>query len=333
MQTFELIQPKGAPKGAPVGAIEGWRDGDAFIAGGTDLIQLMRNDVIAPRRLFDLSRALPRDIAVADGKLQLGALCSMTQVAAHQDVRSQWPAISQALLLSASPQVRNMGTVGGNLLQRTRCGYFRDVGFPCNKRQPGSGCPALRGDNRELAIFGVSSHCIATHPSDLPVALMAFDAELDLTAPGGKTRRLKLAHFYRTPGDTPQIETVLHPGEMITRVHVPGGPVARNSCYLKVRDRTSFAFALVSAAVGLDVANNEIRDARIALGGAGPMPWRLPHVEELLRGKRAEQATFEAAAAHAGDGAAGAGGNDFKIELTRRIVLRGLQTVADRESL
>jgi xanthine dehydrogenase YagS FAD-binding subunit len=325
MQTFELIQPKGA--------VAGWRDGDAFIAGGTDLIQLMRNDVVAPRRLIDLNQALPKTIAIANGKLQLGALCSMTDVAAHNDVKTQWPAISQALLLSASPQVRNMGTVGGNLLQRTRCGYFRDVGFPCNKRQPGSGCPALHGDNRELGIFGVSSHCIATHQSDLPVALMAFDAEVDLSAPEGKTRRLPLAHFYRLPGDTPQFETVLHPGEMITQVHVPGGAVARNSCYLKVRDRTSFAFALVSAAVGLDIANHEIRDARVALGGVGPMPWRLPHVEEALRGKRAEPATFEAAAARAGDGASGAGGNDFKIELARRTVLRALHTVADQESL
>jgi len=325
MQTFELIQPHGA--------IEDWRDGDAFIAGGTDLLQLMKNDVVAPRRLIDLSRSLSRDISVANGKLQLGALCGMAQVAAHPQVVSEFPAISQALLLSASPQIRNMGTVGGNLLQRTRCGYFRDAGFPCNKREPGSGCPALRGDNRELAILGGSSNCIATHPSDLPVALMAFDAELELAGPGGKGRRVKLAHFYRLPGDTPHIETALHPGEMIAHVHVPGGTAARNSCYVKVRDRASFQFALVSAAAGLDIANNEIRDARVALGGVGPTPWRLPHVEAALRGKPAERATFQAAAALAAEGAAGAGGNDFKIELARRTVFRAFQTIAGQENL
>jgi xanthine dehydrogenase YagS FAD-binding subunit len=263
----------------------------------------------------------------------LGALCGMAEVAAHHDVRNSWPAISQALLASASPQVRNMGTIGGNLLQRTRCGYFRDVGVPCNKRQPGSGCPALRGDNRELAIFGGGAQCIATHPSDLPVALLAFDAELDLMEPSGEVRRLPLADFYRVPGDTPNIETALRPGEVITRVHVPGHASARNSCYLKVRDRASFAFALVSAAVGLDIVDHQIHDARIVLGGVGPMPWRLPHVEQALRGQPVEPAVFQAAAALAGDGAAGAGGNDFKIELARRTVARALRTIADRENL
>jgi xanthine dehydrogenase YagS FAD-binding subunit len=325
MQTFELVETKHAAGS--------WRDGDAYIAGGTDLMQLMRNDVVAPNRLVDLSRSLSRDIAVTDGSLQLGALCTMAQVAANKDVIDQWPAISQALLLSASPQIRNMGTVGGNLLQRTRCGYFRDTGFPCNKRQPGSGCPAVRGDNRELAIFGGSSDCIATHPSDLPVALMALDAELELAAPGGKTRQLPLSRFYRLPGQTPRIENELQPGEVITRVSVPGGAVAKRSSYVKVRDRNSFSFALVSVAVGLDVAGNEIRDARIVLGGVAPMPWRLPRVEEALRGKRVGHDTFQTAAALASEGAAGAGGNDFKIELAHRTVIRALQTVTKRESL
>jgi xanthine dehydrogenase YagS FAD-binding subunit len=322
MQTFELIAPGAA-----------WRDGDAFIAGGTDLLQLMKNEVVAPRRLVDLSDALSHDIVATDANLELGALCGMNQTAMHDGVKKQWPAISQALLSAASPQIRNMGTIGGNLLQRTRCGYFRDVGFPCNKRQPGAGCPAIRGDNRELAIFGGSAQCIATHPSDLPVALMAFDAELELTAPGGKTRRVPIAGFYRPPGDTPDIETVLLPGEMIVKVHVQSSAAARNSCYVKVRDRTSFAFALVSAAVGLDIANHQIRDARVALGGVAPMPWRLTHVEDALRGKPATAEAFAAAAACAGDGAKGAGGNDFKAELARRTVLRGLHTVAERENL
>jgi xanthine dehydrogenase YagS FAD-binding subunit len=322
MQTFELKA-----------ASETWRDRDMFIAGGTDLVQLLRDDVIAPRRLIDLSGSLSRDIMLSGDTLVLGALCTMAEVAAHRDVRNGWPVISQALLASASPQVRNMGTVGGNLLQRTRCTYFRDVGVPCNKREPGSGCPAVRGDNRELAIFGGSAHCIATHPSDLPVALMALDAEVELVAPAGETRALPLAQFYRLPGNTPHIETALRPGERIASVRVPGGATAQNSCYLKVRDRTSFAFALVSAAVGLDIADNRIRDARIALGGVGPMPWRLPHVEQALRGQPADPATFKAAAARAGDGATGAGGNDFKIELARRTVTRALHTIADRETL
>ena len=323
MQSFELIRPRGID-----GILSDWHPGDAFIAGGTDLLQLMKNDVVAPERLTDLDNSDLHAISLVDGSLHLGALATMAEVAAHVDVKREWPVISQALLLSASPQVRNMGTVGGNLLQRTRCGYFRDVGFDCNKRRPGSGCPALRGDNRELAIFGGSSHCIATHPSDLPVALMALDAQLDLAAPGGGTRRLPLAQFYRLPGDTPHIETALRPGEMITKVVVPSGPHARNSLYVKVRDRTSFAFALVSAAVGLAVSDGVIRDARIALGGVGAMPWRLPHVEAALRGQRADTSVFETAAARAGDGAISAGLNKFKIELTRRTVLRALRTVA-----
>ena len=328
MQNFTLLRP-----GSVSQAAGGWHDGDAFIAGGTDLLQLMKADVVAPRRAIDLERLNLRQISIGGGKLELGALCSMAEVAAHPDVVNEWPMISQALLLSASPQVRNMGTVGGNLLQRTRCFYFRDTGFPCNKREPGSGCPALRGDNRELAIFGGSAQCIATHPSDLPVALMALDAELDLIAPGGGRRRLRLADFYRLPKETPHVETALRPGELIERVHVPGGAVERNSCYVKVRDRTSFSFALVSAAVGLDVVDGVIRDARVALGGVAPMPWRLAAVEDMLRGQQMTPATLEAAAAKAGDGAVGAGRNDYKIELAQRTVLRALRTVADRESL
>jgi xanthine dehydrogenase YagS FAD-binding subunit len=327
MQSFEMVRPDNASL-----ALGDWRDGDAFIAGGTDLLQLMKANVMTPRRVVDLERLDLRRISSEANGLELGALCSMAEVAEHPAVRTGFPAISQALLASASPQVRNMGTVGGNLLQRTRCGYFRDVGFACNKRLPGSGCPALHGENRELAIFGGSTQCIATHPSDLPAALMALDAEVELAAKGGNTRRLKLADFYRLPADTPQIETAIRPGELITKVRVPASQVARNSYYLKVRDRTSFAFALVSAAVGLDVSNGVVRDARVALGGVGPMPWRLPHVEAALRGQRLEPARLQEAAARAGEGATGAGGNDFKIDLTRRTVLRALHTVAYRET-
>jgi len=328
MQTFLLHRPDTVSR-----ALGAWRDGDTFIAGGTDLLQLMKNGVETPTRLIDLEQLNLRQISVADGNLELGALATMSDVATHEEVRSGWPVISRALLESASPQVRNMGTIGGNLLQRTRCGYFRDTGFACNKRDPGSGCPALGGDNRELAIFGGSPKCIATHPSDLPVALIALNAELNLTSPTGANRRLNLAEFYRPPGDTPQIETALRPGELIVSVSVPGGGVARNSSYVKVRDRTSFAFALVSAAAGLDVSDGVIRDARVALGGVGPMPWRLPHVEAALRGQRLEAPALKAAAQRAGDGAKGTGHNDFKIELARRTVLRALRTVADQEGL
>jgi xanthine dehydrogenase YagS FAD-binding subunit len=327
MQPFALIRPENASL-----ASDNWRDGDAFIAGGTDLLQLMKTNVVAPRRVLDLERLDLRHVSIDADGLELGALCSMAEVAEHPGVRTEFPAITQALLASASPQVRNMGTAGGNLLQRTRCGYFRDVGFACNKRLPGTGCPALHGENRELAIFGGSTQCIATHPSDFPVALMALDAEVELAGRGGSTRRVKLSEFYRLPGATPQVETAIQPGELITTVRVPTSPAARNSYYLKVRDRTSFAFALVSAAVGLEVSNGVVRDARVALGGVGPMPWRLPHVEEALRGKRLEPATLQQAAARAGDGATGAGGNDFKIDLTRRTVLRALHIVAERES-
>ena len=250
MQSFALLRPDTAARAAGL-----WHNGDAYIAGGTDLLQLMKNDVETPRRLIDLERLNLRHISVTEGGLELGALATMAAVAGHADVTRSWPMISKALLASASPQVRNMGTVGGNLLQRTRCGYFRDTGFACNKREPGSGCPAIQGDNRELAIFGGSAHCIATHPSDLPVALVALDAELELIAPGGGERRVRLADFYCLPGDTPHIETLLRPGEVIASVRVAGGAVARNSTYLKVRDRTSFSFALVSVAAGLDIAD------------------------------------------------------------------------------
>jgi len=251
MQTFELIAPGAA-----------WRDGDAFIAGGTDLLQLMKNEVVAPRRLVDLSDALSHDIVATDSNLELGALCGMNQTAMHDGVKKQWPAISQALLSAASPQIRNMGTIGGNLLQRTRADIF------ATSASPATSANRVRDVRRSVATTRTrdlrsSAQCIATHPSDLPVALMAFDAELELTAPGGKTRRVPIAGFYRPPGDTPDIETVLLPGEMIVKVHVQSSAAARNSCYVKVRDRTSFAFALVSAAVGLDIANHQIRDARV----------------------------------------------------------------------
>ena len=225
MQNFTLEHPRSLDDAIALGP----KDGAKYIAGGTDLMQLAKDNVEAPRQMIDLEGLLPNTIKVsAKGALQLGALARMVDVANNADVRAGWPAVSEALLLSASPQIRNMGTMGGNLLQRTRCGYFRDTGFACNKRIPGSGCPAIAGESRGLGVVGVSDHCIATHPSDMPVALMAMDASVRLQAPSGGTRIVPLTEFYRLPGDTPQIETNLVPGELITGIIVPPSGSAKN---------------------------------------------------------------------------------------------------------
>jgi xanthine dehydrogenase YagS FAD-binding subunit len=218
-----------------------------------------------------------------------------------------------------------MGTMGGNLLQRTRCNYFRDTGFTCNKRAPGSGCPALHGDNRDLAVLGGSDHCIATHPSDMPVALMALDSQVALRAPDGADRTLRLAEFYRLPGDTPHIETALRPGEIITAIIVPASAAARRSRYVKLRDRTSFAFALVSAAAGVAVEDGVIREARVAMGGVGTIPWRMHAVEAALIGQTLDDALLVRAASRATEGATPAEGNRFKLDLMPRVALRALR--------
>ena len=236
----------------------------------------------------------------------------------------QYPVISQSLLLAASPQLRNMASIGGNLLQRTRCGYFRDTAFPCNKRQPGSGCPAQEGENRGLAILGGSQSCIATFPGDLAVALVALDAVLLLENAKGKQRRVPLVDFHLLPGSTPQKETVLEPGELIVSVTVPAAAHARKSLYLKVRERTSYAYALASAAVGLDVQAGQIRSARVALGGVGTKPWRSPAAEKILTGAPATEATFRAAAAAALREAQPREQNRFKVELAQNTLVRAL---------
>jgi xanthine dehydrogenase YagS FAD-binding subunit len=298
-----------------------------YIAGGTDLLQLAKDNVETPTGLVDLE-ALPMAgiQAGADG-LHLEPLARMSDVAAHPAVVQGWPVLSQALLASASPQIRNMATMGGNLLQRTRCGYFRDTGFACNKRAPGSGCPAINGENRMHAILGTSDQCIATHPSDMAVAMLVLDATIQMTGQTG-TRAVPIGDFHVTPGKTPNIETVLQPGEMITGIDIPASAGARRSFYLKVRDRASFEFALVSAAVALDVEDGTIRSARVAAGGVGTKPLRLPEVEAALTGKQADAASLKAAADQAGAGAKPARMNGFKIVLLRRTVLRALQTVS-----
>jgi xanthine dehydrogenase YagS FAD-binding subunit len=294
-----------------------------YIAGGTDMLQLLQEGVRAPAELVDINPLTLRGVERSEEGLRIGALTRMADVERHPEIEVFFPAVSQALLASASPQVRNMATIGGNLLQRTRCLYFRDVATPCNKRAPGSGCPAQDGLNRMNAIFGGSAHCIATHASDLAVALTAFDALVETQGRAGR-RRLPLAEFYRLPGETPHLETVLDAGELITAVILPHSAAAEHSLYLKLRDRGSFEFALVSAAVGLEIADGRVEQARIAAGGVGTRPWRLPAVERALIGSVPTADSFHAAASRSGDGAAPRGQNGFKPALLARTVERAL---------
>ena len=295
----------------------------AFIAGGTDLLQLFKQGPATPPRLIDIS-CLPLDrIEAQADAIRIGALARLADVAGHPEIRRSHPALAQAIEASASPQVRNLATVGGNLLQRTRCAYFRSPDLPCNKRQPGSGCAARTGENRLHAIFGASPSCAATHASDLAVALLALEATVHVRHHRRAARVLPIAELFRLPGDTPQRDSTLEAGELIVAVEVPAA--ARRSCYLKVRDRASFEFAVVSVAVALEIVDGVIRSARLAAGGVGTVPWRLAASERALAGVRAEPRAFEAAATHAADGAAPLSQNGFKIELLRRTVNRALE--------
>jgi xanthine dehydrogenase YagS FAD-binding subunit len=323
MQAFTIIQPRSTQ--AAVAAASQARA--KYIAGGTDLLQLAKDDVETPERIVDLESLNASRIQASSDRLRLEPLARMSDVAAHPEVVARWPVLSQGLLASASPQVRNMATMGGNLLQRTRCGYFRDTGFPCNKRAPGSGCPAINGESRTHAILGGSDHCIATYAGDMAVAMTVLDAELELTGRDGR-RTVPIGDFHLVPGNTPHIETILEPGEMITGIEIPASAAAKRSHYLKVRDRASFEFALVSAAVALDIEGGTIRSARVAAGGVGTKPWRLPEVEAALAGKTADADTLQAAADRAGQGAKPARLNEFKTILLKRTVLRALQTVS-----
>jgi xanthine dehydrogenase YagS FAD-binding subunit len=295
----------------------------AFIAGGTNLVDLMKIDVMDPKELVDINQLPMRGVTLDSGGLRIGALEKMAYVAEQPDVVQHFPLISQALLKSASAQLRNMASIGGNLMQRTRCGYFRDVVMPCNKRDPGSGCPAFAGENRMHAVLGVGNACCATHPSDLAVALVALDASVNLQGPKG-SRSIKLDDFYLLPEDTPDREHAIEPGELITGVTVPHASWYRRSAYLKIRDRESYEFALCSAAVALDMDGPQIRDARIAAGGVGTKPWRLPEVAQALIGKRASQETFERAAEVATKGARPLSQNGFKVTLLKRTLTRAL---------
>lgn len=302
--------------------------GARYIAGGTTLTDLMRQTVERPERVVDIN-ALPYcGIDLQPTRLRVGSLVRMTELAAHPGVREQFPVISQALELSASAQLRNMATIGGNLLQRPRCLYFRDVSASCNRRTPGQGCAAIGGRNRPHAILGTSDACVATHPSDLAVALMALDAVVGVRGPGGEAA-VPFARFYRQPGTTPDRENNLGPGHLITFIEVPVTAESRRSGYLKVRDRESYEFALASAAVALDVRDGLIRAARIAVGGVGTVPWRLPAVEHAVIGQRPTPETWSTAAALATNGARPLSENGFKIPLLQRTVERQLATVAE----
>jgi xanthine dehydrogenase YagS FAD-binding subunit len=302
--------------------------GAKFIGGGTNLLDLYKSGVEQPVRLVDVSRLDLSSIdELPNGGLRIGAMATNTAVGTDPLVRQRYRVLSEALLNGATTQLRNMATVGGNLLQRTRCHYFTDPAFAhCNKRDPGSGCDAIDGHNRMHAILGASPHCIATHPSDMAVALAALDAVVQLQGPDG-TRQVPLVDFHRLPEDHPEWDTVIKPGELITAVELPAMPFARLSHYLKVRDRASYAFALVSVAVAVDLDGSAIRDVRIALGGVAHKPWRAPEAESLLRGQAVTPELLARAGEAAVRGAKAQKDNAFKVELAQRAVVRALQTV------
>ncbi len=306
-------------------AVQAAGEGAAFIAGGTNLLDLMKLEVMTPDRLVDITRLKELDGVgpTETGGLRIGALVPNADLAAHEAVRRDYPVLARALLAGASGQLRNKATTGGNLLQRTRCEYFYDTDAPCNKREPGSGCGAIGGVNRIHAILGASEACIATHPSDMAVALRALDAEVEIEGARG-VRHVPLADLHRLPGDTPQIETVLEQGELITAVLLPPPPKGKH-VYRKVRDRSSYAFALVSVAAVVEMHDGVIAQAALAFGGLAHKPWRDRRVEAALQGERPSDAVFDVAADLLLDEAQGQGGNDFKIPLARRTLTAALR--------
>jgi xanthine dehydrogenase YagS FAD-binding subunit len=303
--------------------------GGAFLGGGTNLVDLMKLGVAAPELLVDVAR-LPYDRidVLADGTVRIGAAVKNSVLAADRTIRARYPVLSQALLSGASGQLRNLATTGGNLLQRTRCVYFQDVTKPCNKRRPGSGCPARDGYHRNLAVLGASDACVATHPSDMAVALAALDALVRVQGPD-RERTIPLADFHRLPGDEPQRDTVLAHGELITAVDLPPMPFAARSKYRKVRDRASYAFALVSVAAALDLDGGRVRDVRIALGGVAHKPWRATVAEAALRGAAADEDAFRRAIDAELANARPLRDNGFKVPLARNTVVRVLLDLAE----
>jgi xanthine dehydrogenase YagS FAD-binding subunit len=329
MHTFEFIRPadqataiataaqaKTAQQGADV----------RFVAGGTTLIDLMKLNVETPARVLDINRfPLDKIEATPDGGLKIGATVRNSDLAYHPTVQRDYAVLSQAILSGASAQLRNMATTAGNLLQRTRCVYFRDTAMPCNKREPGTGCPAITGANRTLAILGTSDQCIATNPSDMCVAMAALEATIHITGPKG-SRSVPIGDFHLLPGNTPQRETVLEPGDLITHVTLPPPIAGSKQVYLKLRDRASYEFALASAAIVLNVTGGKVTRARVAMGGVGTKPWRSPEAEAVLTGKTADDANFRRAADAALRDAKRQSENGYKVELARRCVTHALRT-------
>ncbi|MGY1495916.1 FAD binding domain-containing protein [Streptomyces sp. QTS52] len=308
-------------------AVNAGHRGGRYIAGGTTLVDLMRETVERPETLVDISGLPLRQITVTErGGLRIGALVRMAEAAAHPKVRTLYPVVSESLELSASAQLRNMATIGGNIMQRTRCTYFRDVSAACNKREPGSGCAAREGFNRMHAILGTSDACVATHPSDVAVAFAALEARVHLLGSDGE-RQVPFAEFLLRPGGTPNREQALRKGELITAVEIPALPRPLRSGYLKVRDRQSYEFALTSAAVALHIRGGVIQEAKVAAGGVGTVPWKLSGVERHLMGERPSESLWTAAAAKAADGARPLRQNGFKVELLKRTVERQLRIV------
>ncbi|HXN66428.1 MAG TPA: xanthine dehydrogenase family protein subunit M [Bradyrhizobium sp.] len=327
MNSFEYFRPASVSEAVAAAA----QPGAAYLAAGTNLLDLMKGGISRPSRLVDVTRlaGLERIEHLADGGIRIGALVRNADLAHDPEFAKSCPAIAEALLSGASAQLRNAATVGGNLLQRTRCGYFYDTASACNKRQPGTGCDARHGENRLHAVLGWSEACIATHPSDFCVPLVALDAVVEIEGRAGR-REIALEDLHRLPGDTPERESALEPGDLIVAVRLPAEArsFSAHARYLKVRERTSFAFAIVSAAAGLRIERGKIREARLALGGVAAKPWRARAAEQILTGARADAAAFRRAAEAALADAKPSGDNLFKIELARRIVMRALTLAA-----
>jgi xanthine dehydrogenase YagS FAD-binding subunit len=300
-----------------------------WIAGGTNLVDLMKKGVTTPEKLIDINNLPLKEIRKEGSKLYIGALALNSDVAENELVRIEQPLLSLALQAGASQQIRNMATVGGNMMQRTRCPYFYNTDLPCNKREPGTGCGALKGYNRMHAIFGASENCIAVHPSDMCIALVALDATVLVGGPKGD-RRIPFQNFHRLPGDNPQKDNTLERGELIVALEIPDNPYSKNVHYLKVRDRTSYAFALVSVAAAVDLQGDSIKDVRLGMGGVAHKPWRLTEAENFLKGKTASEANFRQAAELVMKGAKGYGYNNFKLKLAPNTVVEALKTATGK---
>lgn len=322
MKPFDYVRAGTADEA--VKALAG-QAGGRYLGGGTNLLDLMKDEIMSATALVDLTRLDLISIKEIPGGLSLGALAKNSDTANHPLVRSRYPLLSQAMLAAASAQIRNMATNGGNILQRTRCPYFYDTATPCNKRAPGSGCGAKEGLNRMHAIFGASDHCVAVHPSDMAVALAALEARVKVRNSSGSERTIAFTDFHRLPGDHPELDHTLEKGELIVAIELPEPAFTEHTYYLKVRDRASYAFALVSVAAAVAIKDGSIQDSRIALGGVAHKPWRAEAAEKILKGEKASTALFEKAASAAMAGAKPLEHNAYKVELGRRAIVRALQ--------